>query len=73
MSNKIYVWDLFVRFFHWSLVVLFVTSYLTGEEEHWIHVYSGYVILVLLSLRVLWGLLAPNLRVSRVLCIHPGR
>jgi cytochrome b len=60
VSNKIYVWDLFVRIFHWSLVVLFVTSYLTGEEEHWIHVYSGYVILVLLALRVLWGFIGPK-------------
>ncbi len=55
MSNKIYVWDRFVRIFHWSLVALFVTSYLTGEEEHWIHAYSGYAILTLLALRLLWG------------------
>ena len=55
LSNKIYVWDLFVRTFHWSLVTLFIVSYFTGEEEHWVHVYSGYVILTLLTLRILWG------------------
>lgn len=55
MAQAIYVWDRFVRFFHWSLVLLFVTSYFSGEEEHWIHVYSGYAILVLLALRIIWG------------------
>jgi cytochrome b len=55
MSETIYVWDRFVRFFHWSLVLLFVTSYLSGEEEHWIHPYSGYGIIGLVALRILWG------------------
>lgn len=55
MGSKVYVWDLFVRCFHWSLVALFLTSYLTGEDEHWLHSYSGYAIFVLVSLRILWG------------------
>lgn len=55
MSGTIYVWDPFVRVFHWSLVLLFITSYLSGEEEHWIHVYSGYGILFLVALRIVWG------------------
>lgn len=55
MSDKIYVWDRFIRVFHWSLVLLFVTSYLTGENEHWLHIYSGYSIITLLCLRLLWG------------------
>lgn len=56
MAQQVYVWDRVVRLFHWSLVLLFATSYLTGEEEHWFHVYSGYAIFSLVSLRVLWGL-----------------
>ncbi len=55
MPNTIYVWDRFVRIFHWSLVLLFITSYLSGEEEHWIHVYSGYGIICLLAMRITWG------------------
>ena len=55
MGSKVYVWDLFVRCFHWSLVALFLTSYLTGEDEHWLHSYSGYAIFILVSLRILWG------------------
>jgi cytochrome b len=55
MTENTYVWDKFVRLFHWSLVLLFIVSYLSGEDEHWIHVYSGYAIVTLLILRVIWG------------------
>ena len=55
VTSKVYVWDLFVRVFHWSLVTLFVVSYVSGENEYWVHVYSGYTIVTLVILRVLWG------------------
>ncbi|MCW8886524.1 MAG: cytochrome b/b6 domain-containing protein [Motiliproteus sp.] len=55
MSEKIYVWDKFVRLFHWSLVVLFIFCYLTGEEESYLHTYSGYALLALVCLRIFWG------------------
>lgn len=57
MHQRIYVWDKFVRLFHWSLVALFVTSYLTGENEHWSHFYSGYAIVTLIALRLIWGVI----------------
>lgn len=55
MSETVYVWDRFVRFFHWSLAILFAVSYFTGEEEHWLHIYSGYGIVSLVVLRIIWG------------------
>lgn len=55
MAQQIYVWDKFVRVFHWSLVGLFATSYLTGENEHWLHSYSGYAIVSLIAMRLIWG------------------
>lgn len=56
MSEKVYVWDKFVRLFHWSLVALFAISYVSAEEVEWLHVYSGYTITVLIVLRVIWGM-----------------
>lgn len=55
MTAQVNVWDLFVRIFHWSLVAFFVTSYITGEDESDLHIYSGYAIFTLISLRVVWG------------------
>lgn len=53
--EQVYVWDRFVRFFHWTLVVLFGVSYVTGDEIEWLHVYSGYGIALLILARALWG------------------
>jgi cytochrome b len=58
-DKKIYVWDLPVRFFHWTLVVLMVVSYFTGKAGgDWMkfHFWSGYAILTLLIFRIAWGL-----------------
>jgi cytochrome b len=54
-ENTVRVWDLAVRIFHWSLVVFFTVSYLTGDELDTIHAYSGYVVLGLVAFRLVWG------------------
>ncbi len=46
------VWDPFVRVFHWSLVTLFLTAYLTGEEGGLVHIAAGYAIAGLIALRI---------------------
>ncbi|WP_137158215.1 cytochrome b/b6 domain-containing protein [Rhizobium sp. FKL33] len=50
------VWDPVVRLFHWSLVALFALSYLTGDEWKQAHILSGYAIIGLLAIRIVWGL-----------------
>lgn len=57
-SNTSRVWDPFVRFFHWTLVLAFATAWLTGEDAEgwaWLHEQAGYYILALLGLRMIWG------------------
>lgn len=51
------VWDVFVRLFHWSLVLAFAGAWLTGEADRWAstHEKLGYAIAALVGLRVLWG------------------
>jgi cytochrome b len=59
-DKKIRVWDLPVRLFHWTLVVLLVFSYFTGRAgDEWMkfHFWSGYAILTLILFRIGWGFL----------------
>ena len=55
MSERIYVWDPVVRIFHWSLVLTFIICYMTAEEESIVHIYSGYIIIILIIVRIIWG------------------
>jgi len=57
MRNKIYVWDKVVRFFHWNLVLFFAFAYLTGDDLELLHVYAGYYIIGLISVRIIWGII----------------
>lgn len=54
--NDIKVWDLFVRIFHWTIVVCFFIAYITEDEVMWLHELAGYTILVFVIARVIWGL-----------------
>ena len=49
------VWDLFVRVFHWSLLVLITTQLATAEDFQSVHVTAGHFIIALLILRIIWG------------------
>ena len=57
MSERIQVWDVPTRVFHWLLVVSFGGALLTAESERYrdIHVMLGYTVLGLVAFRVLWG------------------
>jgi len=50
------VWDIFIRIFHWVLLLLFTTTYLTEDDYLTIHVYAGYTMIALILLRLIWGL-----------------
>ncbi len=58
-QEQIYVWDSFVRIFHWSLVIAFTVALLTEEDTLNIHVWAGYVVGILLVARLIWGFIGP--------------
>jgi cytochrome b len=55
------IWDLPIRLFHWTLVVLILASWLT-ERMNWmrLHVWSGLAILALLLFRIVWGFIGSD-------------
>ena len=67
--SSIQVWDGPVRLFHWGIVVLVFTSWLT-QEESWMqaHFISGYSIAAALLFRFVWGFIGSDTaRFSRFL------
>jgi len=54
-SRTIPVWDPAVRLFHWTLAGAFLVAYVTEDEWEPLHVNAGYLIGILIALRLLWG------------------
>ena len=54
--QPVLVWDVAVRVFHWTLLLLLGFSWLSAEMD-WMdwHFYSGYAVLTLILFRILWG------------------
>ncbi len=74
MSQRILVWDVPTRVFHWLLVLSFAGAYLTAESERYrdIHVVLGYTLLGLLVFRLLWGFFGTRYARFRSFLFRPG-
>jgi len=61
-SGKTLVWDLPLRLFHWSLVILIFYAWYSVEVANDLdqHFLTGYAILALLIFRILWGFVGPE-------------
>ena len=58
-GQRVLIWDLPLRLFHWGLAIAFVTSWITAEAGiEWAdaHLYSGYSVLGLVAFRLIWGI-----------------
>lgn len=53
--KRVTVWDPFVRVFHWALVLAFGANALIIDDDSKLHQWVGYVVVVLVLLRILWG------------------
>jgi cytochrome b len=54
-DSKVKVWDPIVRIGHWTLVLAFFTAYFTEDDLLTQHVWAGYVVGVVIVLRLIWG------------------
>ncbi len=54
------VWDIFVRFSHWAVALGFFIAYLTEDDLLTLHVWAGYLVGVLVVLRLAWGVVGPK-------------
>jgi len=55
-TQRVLVWDIFVRTVHWSLVVLIPLAWWTYEiDQMTLHRLIGYGVLALMAFRLFWG------------------
>ena len=57
-KDRVKVWDLPLRLFHWLLVAALAVAFLSAEEDSGLndwHVLSGWVAAVLIAFRLVWG------------------
>lgn len=56
--QRILIWDVPTRLFHWTLALSFAGAWLTTESDRWlsVHVFLGYLMVGLVAFRVVWGL-----------------
>ncbi len=54
-TESVYVWDRFVRLFHWTLVSCILLNYFVLEEGETPHRWLGYVACALVCARFVWG------------------
>lgn len=68
-TKAVQVWDIAVRLFHWTLVVSFFIAWLSEDDFETLHVYAGYLVLALISFRLVWGLIGTRYaRFSNFVC-----
>jgi cytochrome b len=56
-TERIRVWDPLVRTFHWTLAAGFATAFIVEDDLLGVHVWAGYLILALITVRLVWGLI----------------
>lgn len=55
------IWDGYIRFFHWFLVIAIIGLYLSAEQGNLaVHFLFGYFTLALLATRLIWGIIGSD-------------
>lgn len=58
--NRSYIWSMPTRIFHWSFALLITICFIIDDDVILIHSISGYLILVPLTFRFIWGFIGPK-------------
>lgn len=73
-EQKILIWDIPTRLFHWLLAASIGGAFLTAESERLrdVHVMLGYTAGGLIGFRIIWGLIGTRYARFRSFLFRPG-
>lgn len=72
-TSKIKVWDIYIRTFHWLLLICILISFISFRlDEMEIHFISGHCVLALLIFRVIWGVIGSRTALFHTFIKGPG-
>ena len=72
-AESVKVWDRLIRVFHWTLALGFATAFVSGElHASTLHIWVGYLLCVMLALRLYWGLHGSEYARFRSFFFTPG-
>jgi cytochrome b len=70
---KIKVWDIYIRVFHWLLLICILVSFISFRlDEMDIHFISGHCVLALIIFRVIWGVIGSRTALFHSFIKGPG-
>jgi len=74
MTERVLVWDLPTRVFHWLLAASFAGAWLTGDSERWrdLHLMLGYSVAGLIAFRIAWGIFGSRYARFRSFLFRPS-
>ncbi len=72
-DQRVRVWDPFVRAFHWSLAAVFALAWATPRASETWHARFGYLALLLVAARIVWGFVGPGYARFSHFVRSPGR
>lgn len=58
--QEIRIWDAFVRIFHWTVATLFLLDFWVLEDGDPPHEWAGYLLGILLMMRIVWGFIGSH-------------
>lgn len=73
--DKVYVWGLSSRIVHWLFALSFTTAFITSfyEEALHSHVALGFIFLIMIIYRIIWGFIGPRYATFNTFKLRPSQ
>lgn len=69
--RSLIIWDPLVRLAHWSLALATAVAWWTREHNYALHIDTGYAVLAIVVVRILWGFAGPRHARFRSFAVGP--